>query len=106
MADLTSGYSHFERPADTDWSEHGAVGDRSDGRRFKKVQQVPNKVMVDKTDANNVYIGETKAGVATSEAYWRIKLITTSGTIITFGFADGSDSFDKEWDERGNYTYS
>lgn len=106
MADLTSGYSHFERPADTDWSEHGAVGDVATGRRFKKIQKVPMKTVVDEASETVTYVGYTKPGTATSEALWRIMRISVSGAITSVEFANGADLFDRVWDLRSEYTYS
>lgn len=103
---MNSGFSHFKRPDDVNWSEHGAVADLSTGRRFKKVQDVPNKVLIDEASSTITYIGETKPGIATSEAYWRIKKISISGTVTTIGFAGGSDEFVNVWDNRASLSYS
>jgi hypothetical protein len=101
-----SGWTSNENPKTTDWEEHSAVADLSTGRRFKAVQSVPMKVMIDSVDADTVYVGESKAGIATSESYWRIKKILTSSTITSITFAGGKDSFESAWDDRLSLSYS
>lgn len=60
---------------------------------------------VDSEDSNIEYVGFARVGEATSNEVWRImKVDTTSGTVITW--ADGNTSFDNEWDERENLSYS
>lgn len=57
--------------------------------------------------SNPIYVGEAKPGTATSESGWRIKRITWSdGNPTAVEWAGGDHSFTKEWDERGNYSYS
>jgi len=59
------------------------------------------------SSGNPIYIGEAAAGTATSSATWRIKKITWSGDDATdIQWADGVDTFTKEWDERAGYSYS
>lgn len=48
------------------------------------------------------YIGQAQIGTATSVAEWQIMKVTSSGV----SFADNTDEFIKEWDERGSYTYT
>lgn len=64
------------------------------------------EVMVDAGDANGVYVGEAGAGSALGSAVWRIMKIIKSGTTTSVKYADNSTSFNKEWDERANYTYT
>lgn len=105
MPTTDSGFDGLARPNSTDWEEHGAQGDRSDGRRFKKVQSVPLGVLIDEA-SGATYFGFCKPGTATSDAYWRILKMTESGTVTTFAFADGDDLFDNVWDNRTSLTYS
>jgi len=57
--------------------------------------------------SNPVYIGHAARGSLASEEAWRIKKITYDGDNITdIQWAEGEDTFDKEWDERANYSYS
>lgn len=52
------------------------------------------------------YRGDAAAGTATSQAKWRIRKVTISGSITTIEFAGGLASFDKVWDDRLTYGYS
>lgn len=101
-----SGFSSNKNPQTTSWEEHGAVADRSDGRRLKWVQSVPSKLIIDDTDPDNIYVGETLPGLGTDVAYWRIRKIITSGSIISILFATGKDSFESVWDNRAALSYS
>lgn len=54
-----------------------------------------------------IYIGWAAAGVAQGDATWRIKKYTWSAGLPTKSeFADGVDTFTKEWDLRDGYGYS
>lgn len=61
-------------------------------------------------DANNrqEYIGLAKPGTATSAAGWQIKKMTynATGFMTDLQFADGTDKFDKVWDNKASYSYS
>lgn len=87
-------------------AEHGRAGGISTGTPFKGTQNIPLKVIVDSTDAGNVYVGESNHGTAVGTAAWRIKKIATSGDIVTISFADGNDKFDNVWSNRGSLSYS
>lgn len=106
MAITDSGWDGLARPASTDWEEHGAQGDRSDGRRFKKVQSVPMSVMIDEASSTVTYFGFAKPGTATSDAYWRVLKMTVSSTVTSFQFANGADTFVSSWDNRASLSYS
>lgn len=99
----SSGFSHFGRPADTDWEEHSAVGDVAGGRRFKAIQNVPSKLRMDE-GATYTYIGKAAWGTPTSSALWRIIRITNATTDMDA--ADGNDLFDNIWDNRASLSYS
>lgn len=101
-----SGFDGLARPSSTNWAEHGAQGDRSDGRRFKKVQEVPMVVNIDEASATVTYFGYAKPGTATSDAFWRIKKITESGTTTITTFANGADTFVNVWNDRLTLAYS
>lgn len=61
---------------------------------------------IDSVDANTTYIGNAQIGTATSIAEWQIKKITVSGTVTLIQWANGTDAFTAEFDERLTYTYS
>lgn len=106
MATTDSGFDGLGRPNSTDWEEHGAQGDRSDGRRFKKVQSVPLSTLIDKVSDNVTYFGFAKPGTSTSEPYWRIMKKNVSGSVTSFTFANGADTFVNVWTNRASLSYS
>jgi len=57
---------------------------------------------------NNVeYIGEARPDVAPHQAGWRIKKYFFSGNLSTgYAWANGTDLFDKIWNDRATYTYN
>jgi len=57
---------------------------------------------------NAEYIGEAVPGTASSVAKWRIKKLTynASKLVTDVKWASGTEDFDKEFDERENYSYS
>ena len=53
------------------------------------------------------YLGEAEAGSLSSEAKWRIKMITWSGSsFVSQKWANGDTLFTKVWDNRADYSYS
>ena len=102
---LLFGKNHIRDGSVIEMAEHGRNGGVSTGTAFKGVQEVPLKTIID-NQTSYIYIGEANPTTKTSEAYWRIFKINISGTDITIYFADQSDKFNKEWDERGNYSYT
>ena len=64
-------------------------------------------IVDDTTTANMIYIGKAPrkdGGNVTSDAVWQIKRVNlTSGVIVTW--ADGSDIFEKVWDDRVGYSW-
>ena len=61
---------------------------------------------VDSGDSTIRYFGFAAIGSATSASVWRIFRETNTSGDISLKWADGDDSFDNEWDERENLTYS
>lgn len=61
---------------------------------------------IDEASATVTYIGKAQIGTATSVAEWQIKKITVSGTVTLIQWANGTDAFTAEFDERLTYTYS
>lgn len=61
---------------------------------------------VDAVDANTTYVGVAQIGTATSVSEWQIKKITVDGTVTSITWAEGTDSFTNEWDNRATYSYS
>jgi len=68
---------------------------------------VPYKTLIDDyTTTDKTYIGKTKAGNGEGTSLWQIKCLDDSGNFLKIEFADGVDTFTKEWDLRTSYTYS
>jgi len=54
-----------------------------------------------------IYIGEALPGTKTSVTSWRIQKRTyTDNKLTAIEWANGTDDFNKEWDERTSYSYS
>jgi len=60
---------------------------------------------VDYSNPNGIYFGEAVPGSLTSDQVWRIRMVTISGMSVTVLWANGTNSFDKIWDNRGQYSY-
>ena len=60
---------------------------------------------VDTTDDSVIYQGWAKQSTTTSEAKWRIKRTTISGSLITDEWADSNANFDNVWDDRASLNY-
>ena len=53
-----------------------------------------------------VYIGDAVPGSSLQSLKWRIQKLTYSGTdVIRISWANGTDRFDKKWENRASYTY-
>lgn len=88
-----------------DMAEHGRVGGVSTGQGFKFHDSIKQAIQIDTSVENTVYIGFAPIGSSTGASVWQIqKIDTTSGA--SFTWADGNSSFDNEWDERTNLSYS
>ncbi len=61
-------------------------------------------------DINNnpVYIGKAQPGSISSSSVWQIQKLSydASGNVTKIEWAEGSDDFNKIWDNRANYNYS
>lgn len=91
MADLQDRYNASQKAA---ISVEGAL----------KIAEGNYTVQVEET-GTYIYVGKAKIGTLTSASVWQIMRVdTASGVVIQW--ADGVDTFTKEWDERASYTYS
>jgi len=89
-------------PADRDYKSY-------DEQAQARKSLVPSLTVRQDFEGGNfpIYIGEAPPGTATSEAKWRIRKITYSGTQQTaIEWADGVGTFSKVWDDRTSYSYS
>lgn len=63
-------------------------------------------INIDETDSENIYIGKAEIESTNNQAVWQIKKLIIVGLETDIRFAEGTDSFDKVWDDRASYTYS
>ena len=54
----------------------------------------------------DVYIGEAAVKATDAAAMWRIRKLSTSGSIFIIKWADGNEAYDNVWDDRASLTYS
>lgn len=57
---------------------------------------------IDATDSNNIYIGF----LDNDSNFYRIIKININGSVFTFLYPDGKDSYEYNWSERTTYTYN
>jgi hypothetical protein len=71
------------------------------------VEQINDQqLLLDQSDANNIYLAVGKIGLATSATGWQIRRISNTGAILAIQYAGGSAAFDKVWNNRASYSYS
>ena len=74
---------------------------------MRKTENSRGLLLFDGENSTYQYVGEAPIGSSTSTAVWKIYRLTMSGTnSISRAWADGSDLFNKIWDNRATYTYS
>ena len=66
----------------------------------------PIAIRLDEISATVTYVGEAVIGTADGAAAWRIKRITTTGTVLDIKWADGDNLFNNIWDNRASISYS
>lgn len=66
-----------------------------------------DQLLVAKIDdlGSTIYIGYGAPDSQTNEAVWKIKKLTTVGTVTSVQWCDGNDLFDNVWDDRVSLTY-
>lgn len=62
-------------------------------------------IRVDDASSTVTYVGEAQTGSSESGAVWRIKRLTTAGTVLSIEWADGNMQFDNVWSDRTTLTY-
>ena len=100
------GKGHIKDGTVIDMAEHGRAGGVSTGQGFKFSKDVEEKTIIDEVDNSTTYIGKAKMGALTGSEDWQIKRISINGTETSISFANGDTTYNKEWDERANYSYS
>lgn len=61
---------------------------------------------LDEASSTVTYVGEAAPGVSESAAFWRIKRLTTTGSILDIKWADGNELYDNVWTDRASLSYS
>lgn len=64
--------------------------------------------LVDYLSDTELYRAEADVGSLSSDPVWRIRhiILALDATSATTTWADGTETFDKIWDDRATYTYS
>ncbi len=76
--------------------------------RFGAVQKATvaeYTVLIDDLADEEFLVGRAVVGSGTGDAVWQIYKAIESGDDIAFYYADGSDNYNKVWDDRASYTY-
>lgn len=63
-------------------------------------------ILVDDISLSSFYVGYAKNDATESDPYWQIKRIDEVNDIIYTYYAEGSQEFNKIWDNRALYTYT
>lgn len=78
-----------------------------DWNEIVKLANMPLTVIIDEVvEGVELYFGYALPdNDATDQPVWRIKKMVKSGSEFIFRFADGSEEFNKVWEDRATYTY-
>lgn len=62
---------------------------------------------VDYSNPNLIYVGEAVPGTNPSDQLWRIRQVSVNAILqsVSVFWANGTNSFDKIWNNRVMYTY-
>lgn len=81
----------------------------ADAREVSRETMANDQILIS-YDANNnaQYVGQARAGAATSSGLWRIKLLTynASNLLTNVQWPSASPAYAFVWDSRATYTYS
>lgn len=61
--------------------------------------------LIEDLSLTSFYVGHATNNATTSEPFWQIKKVIETGDVINFYFADGTENYDKIWDNRSSYNY-
>ena len=62
-------------------------------------------VKVDEVSATLLYVGEAAQGADPSAPVWRVRKLSTTGTVLSVQWADGNQHFDNVWSSRAALNY-
>ena len=63
-------------------------------------------IRVDTVSTVLTYVGEAAINVTEVDAFWKIKRLTTTGTVLKIEWADGNEEYDNIWNNRAALSYS
>ena len=63
-------------------------------------------VRLDEASATVTYVGEGAINSVESNPVWRIRKLTTTGSVLAIQWADGNQNFDNVWTDRASLTYT
>ena len=63
-------------------------------------------VRLDEASATVTYVGEGAINSVESSPVWRIRKLTTTGSVLAIQWADGNQNFDNVWTDRASLTYT
>lgn len=61
---------------------------------------------VDTASSTVTYVGEAATAITEAASFWKIKRLTTVGTVLKIEWADGNEDYDNVWNDRTSLTYS
>lgn len=68
--------------------------------------ETQKSIRLDDASSTVTYVGEAAIGVSESAAFWRIKRLTTTGSVLDIKWADGNEDYDNIWTNRASLSYS
>ena len=75
------------------------------GYAHQNVDETPLTTLVDTAGGSVIYLGQAFPGTLTSDGFWRIQKIDTTGG-VQIAYANGSPTFQVIWNNRAGYSYS
>ena len=63
-------------------------------------------IRIDEASATVTYVGEGAVNSIDANPVWRIRKLTTTGSVLAIQWADGNQHFDNVWDNRASLSYT
>ena len=76
------------------------------GLATSDVNYAPMTYLIDEVSTSEIYMGWASAGASESSSVWRIKKISTTGTMTREQWAAGNVNFTNNWANRASLSYS
>ena len=64
------------------------------------------KINLDTVSSTLFYVGYAAMNISESDAFWKIKRVQTTGTVLKVEWADGNEGYDNVWANRASLSYS